>query len=196
MVDNLGWRWEFGVQVPLIAVGVAVSIIAVPNDIGLYGKKKEGFWEAMRAFDFKGSSLMSTSITFLILGLVSLLAFFSIISSSQHDLSPVLDETISRMVANSLCRIWGGMYCRVSQSLQPFKSICFHMIVDLIVGSHPFVIASLAVFAVMFPLFLYVEAAVERPIMPLRFVQKSPHMNLIFSNFIAGLLANAIFFNV
>ena len=75
MVDNLGWRWEFGVQVPVLALGVAVSIIAVPNDIGLYGKKKEGFWEAMRAFDFKGSFLMSTSVTFLILGLVSWLAF-------------------------------------------------------------------------------------------------------------------------
>ena len=72
MVDSLGWRWEFGVQVPVLAVGVVVSIIAVPNDIGLYGKKKEGFWEAMRAFDFKGSFLMSTSVTFLILGLVSL----------------------------------------------------------------------------------------------------------------------------
>ncbi len=67
---------------------------------------------------------------------------------------------------------------------------------NLIVGSHPFVIASLSVFAVMFPLFLYVEASVHRPIMPLRFVRKSPHMNIIFSNFIAGVLANAIFFNV
>ncbi len=73
MVDTLGWRWEFGVQVPGLALGVIVAIIAIPNDIGLYGKKKEGFWEAMRAFDFKGSILMSSSITFLILGLVRLL---------------------------------------------------------------------------------------------------------------------------
>ncbi len=63
-------------------------------------------------------------------------------------------------------------------------------------GSHPFVITSLAIFAVFFPSFLYVEASAERPIMPLRFVQKSPHMNIIFSNFLACILGNAIFFNM
>ena len=122
MVDSLGWRWEFGVQVPVLAVGVVVSILAVPNDIGLYGKKKEGFWEAMRAFDFKGSFLMSTSVTFLILGLVSLarlsLDHLLTFSSPQPDFSPVIDETDLRMVTNGVHRTWGAMYCRVSQSSQ------------------------------------------------------------------------------
>ena len=125
MVDSLGWRWEFGVQVPVLAVGVVVSILAVPNDIGLYGKKKEGFWEAMRAFDFKGSFLMSTSVTFLILGLVSLarlsLDHLLTISSPQHDFSPVPDETDLRMVTNGVHRTWGAMYCRVSQFSQPLS---------------------------------------------------------------------------
>lgn len=62
--------------------------------------------------------------------------------------------------------------------------------------SHPFVIASLAVFAVFFPLFLLVERRAANPIMPIHLVLKSPHMNLILSNHIAAFLSNAILFNV
>lgn len=71
MADYLGWRWEFGVQVPLLVACLVVAVIAVPDDIGLYGKEKKPLGKAMREFDFKGSTLMSSSVTFLILGLVS-----------------------------------------------------------------------------------------------------------------------------
>ncbi|KAH8900049.1 major facilitator superfamily transporter [Thozetella sp. PMI_491] len=140
MVDTLGWRWEFGIQVPALVLGIFVAMVALPDDIGLYGKKKEGFWEAMRAFDFKGSILLSSSITFLILGL-------------------------------SL----GG---------------------NVFPWSHPLVIASLVAFATCFPVFLYLETTAVRPVMPLRFVRQSPHMNIIFSNFISCIILNAIFFNI
>jgi hypothetical protein len=44
----------------------------VPNNLGLnQGEAKETFLEAMKAFDYKGSILLSSSLTFLILGLVS-----------------------------------------------------------------------------------------------------------------------------
>lgn len=70
MADTLGWRWEFGVQVPAILACLAAAIVLIPGDIGVQGKK-ETFMEAMRLFDFKGSFLLTTSTTFLILGLVS-----------------------------------------------------------------------------------------------------------------------------
>ncbi|KAK3390314.1 major facilitator superfamily transporter [Podospora didyma] len=140
MADYLGWRWEFGVQVPLLALALVLSIATIPSDLGLHGKQKQDFWEAMRKFDFKGSFLMSTSISFLILGL-------------------------------SL----GG---------------------NIIPWSHPIVIASLVAFATSFPLFLFVETRATKPIMPMHLVQKSPHMNLIFSNFFGAIVANAIIFNV
>lgn len=63
-------------------------------------------------------------------------------------------------------------------------------------GSHPFVITSLVVFIICFPLFLYVETRATRPIMPLHLVRESPHMNLIFANFIAAILVNGILFNM
>jgi predicted MFS family arabinose efflux permease len=72
MADYLGWRWEFGVQVPVVMACLVVSILVIPNDLGLGGKEKQTLREAMRTFDFKGSILMSTSVTFLILGLVRL----------------------------------------------------------------------------------------------------------------------------
>lgn len=72
MADYFGWRWEFGVQVPLLVVCLAVAILVVPEDLGLYGKKRQTLLEAMRTFDFKGSVLMSSAVTFLILGLVSI----------------------------------------------------------------------------------------------------------------------------
>jgi hypothetical protein len=62
--------------------------------------------------------------------------------------------------------------------------------------SHPFVIASLAIFAVFFPLFLFVETRATKPIMPLHLVLKSPHMNLIFSNHISAYISTAVLFNM
>lgn len=58
------------------------------------------------------------------------------------------------------------------------------------------VIASLTIFAVLFPLFLYVETHAVKPIMPLHLVLKSPYTNLIFSNHIAAFLHSASLFNV
>jgi predicted MFS family arabinose efflux permease len=70
MADTLGWRWEFGVQIPLLVLLVIVATVTIPKDIGLQGKR-EGIWTALKAFDFRGSMLLSASTTFLVLGLVS-----------------------------------------------------------------------------------------------------------------------------
>ncbi|KAK4163254.1 MFS general substrate transporter [Cladorrhinum sp. PSN259] len=69
MADYLGWRWEFGVQVPIILACLVIAAWVVPADLGLHGKKRQTLGEAMRTFDFKGSALMSSSVTALILGL-------------------------------------------------------------------------------------------------------------------------------
>ncbi len=58
------------------------AIFTVPRDLGL--KKdvaEEGVWNAMKSFDYKGSALLTISITALILGLVSII---------NHILDPVL----------------------------------------------------------------------------------------------------------
>ncbi|KAJ2969205.1 hypothetical protein NQ176_g8791 [Zarea fungicola] len=62
--------------------------------------------------------------------------------------------------------------------------------------SHPIVIAAMSTFAVVFPIFLWVESRTVKAIMPLHLITKMPHANLIFSNFIATFLVNAVLFNM
>lgn len=142
MADYLGWRWEFGIQVPPLLLCVVMSSLIIPGELGLQpGRKEETLMQAMRSFDFKGSLLLTSATTFLILGLNL-----------------------------------GG---------------------NILPWSHPFVLASLAVFAVSFPVFLWVEGnAAPRPIMPLHLIRRAPHANLIFSNALGAVLMNAIIFNV
>lgn len=72
IADHLGWRWEFGIQVPMLALVLCIVCVAIPRKLGLAeGVQKKTLWEAMKVFDIKGSLLLTTSITFLILGLVS-----------------------------------------------------------------------------------------------------------------------------
>ncbi|PHH71175.1 hypothetical protein CDD83_5248 [Cordyceps sp. RAO-2017] len=139
MAEALGWRWEFGVQIPPLLVCLAVSALAIPDGLGVAGERAS-VWQALQAFDARGSLLLTASITFLILGLNL-----------------------------------GG---------------------NVLPWSHPFVVASLVVFAVCFPAFLAVESRAAKPIMPLYLIRHAPRANLIFSNFIAALLSNSIFFNI
>jgi len=70
MAEFLGWRWEFGVQVPVLAICLGVSLLAIPHDIGLQERSK-GMCKALQEFDLNGSVLLTISTTSIILGLVS-----------------------------------------------------------------------------------------------------------------------------
>lgn len=140
MADYLGWRWEFGVQVPPLLLCVGISALTIPGELGLRSSKRATFMQVMRSFDFRGSFLLTSAITFLILGLNL-----------------------------------GG---------------------NVLPWSHPFVIASLVVFAVSFPAFLWAESKASRPIMPLHLIRRAPHANMIFSNALAAYLMNAVIFNM
>jgi predicted MFS family arabinose efflux permease len=70
MAETLGWRWEFGVQVPILALCLGITLMVLPRDIGLPDGSKS-VWIALKQFDIKGSMLLAASTTGLILGLVS-----------------------------------------------------------------------------------------------------------------------------
>ncbi|KFA67817.1 hypothetical protein S40285_06970 [Stachybotrys chlorohalonatus IBT 40285] len=141
MAEALGWRWEFGIQVPVLLLCLVVSQLCIPSDLGLQAASASGtVWDAFAEFDFIGSILLTVSVTFFILGLNL-----------------------------------GG---------------------NVLPWSHPFVIASLCIFALGFPAFLWVETTAAKPIMPLRIVQAAPRANLIFSNVLAAVMSNAIIFNI
>lgn len=84
MAEALGWRWEFGVQVPPLLLCMAMSAVVIPDDIGLQGPRR-GIFDAMRQFDFGGSALLTVSTTTAILGLVSFSLFFFKILSKRCD---------------------------------------------------------------------------------------------------------------
>lgn len=79
MAEALGWRWEFGVQVPPLLLCMAMSAVVIPDDIGLQGPRR-GIFDAMRQFDFGGSALLTISTTTAILGLVGQSSFLLLIS--------------------------------------------------------------------------------------------------------------------
>lgn len=61
--------------------------------------------------------------------------------------------------------------------------------------THPVVIASLAIFLIGFPLFLYNESLVPLPIMPLALITSNPRAGLILANAIGAIISNAVTFN-
>lgn len=72
IADSLGWRWEFGIQIPLLALLFLIACFTTPRDLGKgAGVTSNGVWDALKVFDYGGSITLTASITFLILGLVS-----------------------------------------------------------------------------------------------------------------------------
>lgn len=67
MAEALGWRWEFGVQVPFQLFVTVLAVFAIPDGIGVQGDKSA--WDALRSFDIKGSALLTASLAFLIMGI-------------------------------------------------------------------------------------------------------------------------------
>lgn len=69
LAETIGWRWEFGVQVPLLVLVTGVAVIAIPDGIGAQEQSGKSRWAALRKFDTKGSILLTISLAFLILGI-------------------------------------------------------------------------------------------------------------------------------
>lgn len=79
-LTNYELQWEFYCQLPAIGLCLVVAYFTVPSDLGITkGAQQKSLLEAMKVFDFKGSFLLTTSITFLILGLVC-----AILSTHEH----------------------------------------------------------------------------------------------------------------
>jgi MFS family permease len=71
LADALGWRWEFGIQVPAIALCFVTACFTTPSGLGPNFAKhsSDGLWQTVKGFDLAGSFLLTTSVTFLVLAL-------------------------------------------------------------------------------------------------------------------------------
>ncbi|KAK5947793.1 hypothetical protein OHC33_011188 [Knufia fluminis] len=71
LADALGWRWEFGIQVPAIMLALAVAWLTVPGDLGpcLAEREGTGLLRTLRGFDVTGSAAQASSVTLLVVAL-------------------------------------------------------------------------------------------------------------------------------
>jgi len=71
LADTLGWRWEFGIQIPPVLFCLAIAWIITPDDLGpqLMQRDNVSVWEAIQSFDLSGSFLLTSSVTLLILAM-------------------------------------------------------------------------------------------------------------------------------
>jgi hypothetical protein len=79
MAEALGWRWEFGVQIPPLLLCLLVSQLSIPSDLGLEKPLVRGagggvdygasLRSAFDGFDFLGATMLAVCIVFFILGL-------------------------------------------------------------------------------------------------------------------------------
>ena len=71
LAETLGWRWEFGIQVPAVFLCVLVAYFTTPSELGpmLCKETSQTFVETLLGFDLAGSTLLTSSVTFLILAL-------------------------------------------------------------------------------------------------------------------------------
>ncbi|KKA26532.1 hypothetical protein TD95_005069 [Thielaviopsis punctulata] len=66
MADVLGWRWEFGIQVPPVLVIVVLMYIVIPDDIGR-DNTGDTLMDVVRGFDWEGSFYLTISIVSFVL---------------------------------------------------------------------------------------------------------------------------------
>jgi MFS family permease len=71
LADALGWRWEFGIQVPAITLCFVIACFTTPTGLGPnFAKHDKGtLWQTVKGFDLAGSFLLTSSVTFLVLAL-------------------------------------------------------------------------------------------------------------------------------
>ncbi|TQV92491.1 hypothetical protein V2A60_007175 [Cordyceps javanica] len=68
IAETIGWRWEFGVQVPPLVACLVVALVVIPDDLGVVGKR-ESLHQVMRAFDTLGALSLTLAVSTLIVGL-------------------------------------------------------------------------------------------------------------------------------
>lgn len=71
LCDTLGWRWTFGIQVPLQVLILVAAIIIMPDSLGpnLARNSDKSALEHIKSFDLLGSFLLTSTVASMILGL-------------------------------------------------------------------------------------------------------------------------------
>lgn len=101
LCDKLGWRGAFYVQLPPILILFVLAIASTPTGLGpnLALKERKTAWQAMKTFDYWGSILLTSAVSFFIVGL----NLGGNILSWSH---PVVIVSLVLFVVSALFFIW------------------------------------------------------------------------------------------
>ncbi|KAK7538188.1 major facilitator superfamily domain-containing protein [Phyllosticta citribraziliensis] len=71
MCDFLGWRWTFGVQIPLQLVVLLIAVVWLPSNLGpcIAANSDKRWWQHLKTFDVSGSLLLACTVGAMILAL-------------------------------------------------------------------------------------------------------------------------------
>lgn len=71
LCDFLGWRWTFGMQVPIIVIILALAFHVTPTSLGPHFRKdtNQSLLQLALGFDLAGTFLLTISVACLIIGL-------------------------------------------------------------------------------------------------------------------------------
>ncbi|KAK7609289.1 major facilitator superfamily domain-containing protein [Phyllosticta citricarpa] len=71
MCDVIGWRWTFGVQIPLQLVVLLIAVVWLPSNLGpcIAATSDKRWWQHLKNFDLGGSFLLACTVAAMILGL-------------------------------------------------------------------------------------------------------------------------------
>jgi len=71
LCDRLGWRWVFGIQVPLIVAYLLLAFFFVPQNLGPNLAESQGktLRDSFQNFDSRGAVVLTVTVTSLILGI-------------------------------------------------------------------------------------------------------------------------------
>ena len=70
LCDTIGWRWTFGVQLLPILIILVSAFFTTPQSLGPHFAKHsgDGWLQTLKGFDLLGSALLTSTTTFLIVG--------------------------------------------------------------------------------------------------------------------------------
>ncbi|OJI99691.1 hypothetical protein ASPVEDRAFT_39068 [Aspergillus versicolor CBS 583.65] len=68
IAEAIGWRWEFGVQVPPLLICLGIVGVVIPDNLGVVGER-EPVEKVIREFDAPGAFLLTLAVSTLIFGL-------------------------------------------------------------------------------------------------------------------------------
>lgn len=150
IADSIGWRWCFGIQVPILAAATVCGTFTIPKGLGPVLMSKGGAWKAMKDFDNLGVIIILCAAT-------SWVLFFNMGGNEFPWNHPVIITCLVLAIIFSLTLIW--VERRAEQPVMPLHLLVTPPYMNLTYANF---LASVASNAVLFNAPLWFQVVDQR----------------------------------